>query len=185
MVESNFGALHILVNNAGYGDFQDFETEANVEQWRRLIGVNLESVMFSTRLAIPLMRKSGGGSIVNICSGAGMVGMPRLATYSAAKGGIRAFSKTMAVECGVKGDNIRVNTIYPGMIHTTAVGRETANMLPGMSPLEAMEHITQGIPARRMGTPEEIAQGVLFLASDEASYVTGAELAIDGGYTAQ
>jgi NAD(P)-dependent dehydrogenase (short-subunit alcohol dehydrogenase family) len=182
---AQYGFLNVLVNNAiGDTEIEEFE-EAKAEQWRRLLAVALEGVFFGTHFAIPLMRKAGGGSIVNISSGAGFVGTPRLATYSAAKGGVRLFSKSIAVECAMKGDNIRVNSLHPGFILTPPMQERGATLFPGLDEEEAFKAMASAIPVQRLGRAEEIAYGILFLASDEASYVTGAELAVDGGFTAQ
>jgi NAD(P)-dependent dehydrogenase (short-subunit alcohol dehydrogenase family) len=182
---SQYGRLNVLVNNAiGDTEIEEFE-QARAEQWRRLLAVAMEGVFFGTRFAIPIMREAGGGSIVNISSGAGIIGTPLLATYSAAKGGVRLFSKSIAIECAMKGDNIRVNSLHPGFILTPPLQERGAELFPGMDEEQAFDQMASAIPMQRLGQPEEIAYGVLFLASDESSYVTGAELVIDGGLTAQ
>ncbi len=184
-VISEFGQLNVLVNNAiGNTEIEAFE-DAKPAQWKEMLAIGLESVFYGTRIAIPLMRKAGGGSIVNISSGAGLVGMPQLATYSGAKGGVRLFSKSIAIECGMKGDNIRVNSIHPGLIHTPIFDERGAALIPGADKETAFAQMAQAVPMGRLGKPEEIAYGILFLASDESSYVTGAELVIDGGFTAR
>jgi NAD(P)-dependent dehydrogenase (short-subunit alcohol dehydrogenase family) len=182
---SHYGCLNVLVNNAiGDTEIEEFE-QAEAEQWRRLLAVAMEGVFFGTRFAIPLMRKAGSGSIINISSGAGIIGTPRLATYSAAKGGVRLFSKSIALECATRGDNIRVNSLHPGFILTPPLQERGAELFPGMDEEEAFKVMASAIPMQRLGQPDEIANGILYLASDEASYVTGAELVIDGGLTAQ
>ena len=173
---AKFGKLNILVNNAGIsiqGGLEDF-SEAD---WDRTINVNAKGVFLGTKHAIPEMRKAGGGSIVNISSGAGIAPSPGTsAAYAASKGAVRIFSKATAVQYA--GENIRCNSVHPGPIDTP--------MLQSGRTDEARRQEQVGrIPLGRIGTPEEIAYGVLFLSSDESSFVTGSELVIDGGRTAQ
>ncbi len=182
---SLYGGLNVLVNNAvGETEIQDFE-DTEPEQWRRQTAVILDALYLGTRAVLLHMRRSGSGSIINVSSGAGIVGMPRLATYSGAKGGVRLFSKAIAIELGQKGDNIRVNSVHPGFILTPPMQREGAKLFPGLDKEQAFARMAQIVPMQRLGQPDEIANGILFLASEEASYITGSELVIDGGYTSQ
>ncbi len=161
---------------------------ATVEQetlagWRRTQAVNMEGVFLGTREAIRVMKKRGG-SIINISSIEGIIGEPLTAAYNASKGGVRVFTKSAALHCAQQGYAIRVNSVHPGFIGTPLV----ANALGALPPDEAAalhQDLMTRIPLRRLGEPREIASGVLFLASDESSYMTGSELVIDGGYTAR
>ena len=165
-----FGKLDILVNDAGISQIDKVE-ELSKEGWDAVMGVNAKGTFLGTKHAIPAMRKAGGGSIVNISSGAGLVGNPDGAGYGASKGAVRIFTKATAVQYAA--DGIRANSIHPGPIDTPMLHS---------SPGDAQD---RDLPMKRRGTADEIAYGVLYLASNEASYVTGAELAIDGGRTAQ
>lgn len=172
--ESNYDRLDILVNNAGILRTQAIEATSK-ELWDTVMAVNATGVFLGTKYAIPAMRRAGGGSIVNISSISGMVAQGAPA-YNASKGAVRVFTKVTAIQHAK--DNIRCNSIHPGRISTPMT--EEA--------LKEPEILTRGlhtIPLGRLGTPEEIAYGVLYLASDETSFMTGAELVIDGGYTAQ
>jgi len=174
---SAYGRLDILVNNAGIVPryaAEDSLLEITVEDWDRVMGVNAKGVFLGTKFAIPLMRAAGGGSIVNISSGAGIAPSPETpASYSASKGAVRIFTKATAVQYAK--ENIRCNSVHPGPIDTPMLQSAQASG----------EYRVDRIPLGRIGTPEEIAYGVLYLASDEASFVTGSELIIDGGRTAQ
>jgi cyclopentanol dehydrogenase len=174
--ESRFGRLDILVNNAGIILRGTIE-ETSLRDWDRIMAINMTGVFLGTKYAIPAMRRAGGGSIINISSGAGIA--PALGTsaaYAATKGGVRIFTKATAVQHA--GDRIRCNSVHPGPVDTLMVrGPET-------DPARVAE-LTGRVPLGRLGTAEEIAYGVLYLACDESSYVTGSELVIDGGRTAQ
>ena len=148
--------------------------ETSLEAWNEVINVNQTGVFLGMKHAIPAMRRAGGGSIINISSVAGLVGLPNIPAYQASKGAVRLLTKHAAVQYAQ--DNIRVNSIHPGRIETPMTGP--------LAP-ERREMVLSMTPLRREGKPEEVAYGVLFLASDESSYVTGAELVIDGGFTAQ
>ncbi len=170
---SRYGRLDILVNNAGISGSAVGDPDA-LEGWERVIAVNQTSVFLGTRLAAAQMAKTGGGSIVNISSIMGFVGgSSGHPAYCASKGAVRIYTKAAAVRYGPKG--VRVNSVHPGymppMLNATNAG-------------ERADKITL-TPLRRLGEPIEVAYGVLFLASDEASFVTGTELVIDGGYTAR
>ena len=172
---SKFGKLDILVNNAGIWR-RGHVTETSSEQWDSILDVNSKGVFLGTKAAIPEMRKSGGGSIVNISSTAGLVGSRTSAAYSASKGAVRIFSKSTAIQYASEG--IRANSIHPGPIDTD-MGDQ---VWPDATSREASISRTA---LARIGTAKDIAYGALYLASDEASFVTGSELVIDGGVTAQ
>ncbi len=172
---SRFGKLDVLVNNAGIWRGSQVE-ETSTEEWDLIMDVNARGVFLGTKLAIPEMRKAGGGSIINISSTAGLVGSPRSSAYSASKGAVRLLTKTTAIQYGK--DGIRANSIHPGPIDT-AMGEQISPDETGKAAMAA-----RSVLGRR-GTPEDVAYGALYLASDEASFVTGSELVIDGGITAQ
>jgi NAD(P)-dependent dehydrogenase (short-subunit alcohol dehydrogenase family) len=174
--ESRYGRLDILVNNAGITIHGTIE-ETSEADWDRIMAINLKGVFLGTKYAIPAMRRGGGGSIINISSGAGIAPAPGTsAAYAATKGGVRIFSKATAVQHAK--DHIRCNSVHPGPVDTP--------MLRGPQTDSArLAELTGRVPLGRLGTSEEIAYGVLYLASDESSYVTGSELVIDGGRTAQ
>lgn len=169
-----FGRLDILVNNAGIGDFGKRIHEMDDPTWARVLDVNLTGVFRMTRAAVPAMLKSGGGSIVNISSIASLVGIPLLPAYAASKGGMDAMTRAMAIDYAQEG--IRCNVVNPGLIDTPMAA-------PLMKNPEQLEPILSHYPIRRPGKPEEVAGLVLYLASDEAAWVTGATFPIDGGMT--
>ncbi|HVN00908.1 MAG TPA: glucose 1-dehydrogenase [Caulobacteraceae bacterium] len=182
-VEKAEGRLDILVNNAGIGIGCPSITMMSLDDWRRQQAVNVEGVFLGIKHSLPLMRKAGhGGSIVNMSSVAGLKGSPILAAYCATKGAVRLFTKAIAMECANFKDGIRVNSVHPGIIETpiwlsiAGMGEPGSNAPPD---LDAMS--TQAVPLGVKGVPQDIANGVLWLASDESRYVTGAELVIDGG----
>ncbi len=176
--EDRFGRLDILCNNAGYGGPTDLPFhEQDEELFNRLIDVNLKGVYYGMRHAIGLMLKTGGGSIVNIASAAGLVGWKDIACYSATKGGVVQLTKSVALDYADKG--IRVNAVCPGTVWTGMVPWSNGTREP-----PANANALPGIPMNRWGLDREIAAAALFLASDEASYVTGAALPVDGGYVA-
>lgn len=172
---SNFGRLDIMVNNAGTGGPGDVE-ETTEEVWEGQMDVHAKGVFLGTKYAIPEMRKVGGGSIINISSIYGIVGSPGSTAYHAAKGAIRIFTKSAAVQYAA--ENIRVNSVHPGFIATPLTRQ-------GMNDPERQEFMLSRVPMGRIGDPYEIARGIVYLASDESSYMTGSELVIDGGMTAQ
>jgi NAD(P)-dependent dehydrogenase (short-subunit alcohol dehydrogenase family) len=179
-VRERHGRLDVLVNNAGIG-LGGSILEMTLETWRKQTAVNLDGVFLGVKHAIPLMREGGGGSIVNMSSVAGLKGAPTLAGYCATKGGVRLFTKAVALECAAAKDGVRVNSVHPGIIETpiwnTVIGGEHGINAP--PDLDAMSQLA--VPLGVKGAPEDIANGVLWLASDESRYVTGAELVIDGG----
>jgi NAD(P)-dependent dehydrogenase (short-subunit alcohol dehydrogenase family) len=172
------GRLDILVNNAGIG-LSSSVLEMSLADWRKQTAVNLDGVFLGTKHSIPLMRQGGGGSIINMSSVAGLKGAPSLAGYCATKGGVRLFTKAVAMECAGAKDGIRVNSVHPGIIETPiwlTVMPTGTNAPPDLDAVSQM-----AVPLGVKGVPEDIANGVLWLASDESRYVTGAELVIDGG----
>ena len=172
------GRLNGLVNNAGIaGPFPaTFETET-LEQWHRMLAVNVEGVFLGCKHAVPAMRQSGGGSIVNTSSLAAFLGTPDLSAYGASKGAVRQFTKTVAMDCARKGYKVRCNSVHPGII-MTPMGEK---VLPGD---KLRERMRKRIPIGDFGQPEDIAYGILYLLCDESRFVTGAELVIDGGMNA-
>ena len=176
------GKLDGLVNNAGIaGPFPStFETET-VEQWRRMLSINVEGVFLGCKYSVPAIRQSGGGSIVNTSSLAAFLGTPALSAYGASKGAVRQFTKSVAVHCGRRGYNIRCNSVHPGLIETQ-MGDKVSG-LGGADPAQTKEARRKMVPLGRLGQPEDVASCILFLASDDSRYVTGAELVVDGGFT--
>jgi NAD(P)-dependent dehydrogenase (short-subunit alcohol dehydrogenase family) len=183
-VKTREGRLDILVNNAGIG-IGGSVLEMTLADWRRQTAVNLDGVFLGVKHAIPLMRASGdGGSIVNMSSVAGLKGAATLAGYCATKGGVRLFTKSVAMECANAKDGIRVNSVHPGIIETPIWLSIMDTTNPGANAPPDLDAIsTMAVPLGVKGYPEDIANGVLWLASDESRYVTGAELVIDGGLT--
>jgi len=173
---NNFGRIDILINNAGIEGQQAQTAEATEENWDHVMAVNLKSVFLVMKYVIPQMLTQGGGAIVNNASVAGLVGFAGSPAYCASKGGIVQLTRVAALEYAAR--NIRVNCVCPGVILTPMVER-VATTQEVMSALVNME------PVGRLGRPEEIASAILFLASDEASYVTGAILPVDGGLVAR
>lgn len=176
-----YGKVDILVNNAGVGWFGDVE-HTSLEDWRKLLRINLDGVFLGIKYAIPAMRTAGGGSIINISSIEGLVADPRIAAYNASKGGVRLLSKSAALYCARERTSIRVNSVHPGYIVTPMVER---GINASDNPVETRKALEALHPVGHMGKPVDIAYGVLYLASDESEFATGSELVIDGGYTAQ
>jgi NAD(P)-dependent dehydrogenase (short-subunit alcohol dehydrogenase family) len=173
---ARFGRLDVLVNNAGIGGGGRLE-ETTAAEWDRVMEVNAKGVFLGTRAVIPAMRQAGGGSIVNISSQLGLVGLERSSPqYQASKGAVRTLTKLTAVQYAREG--IRANSVHPGPVVTAMT--EARRRDPAHN-----EYMVSRIPLGRYGEPDEVAYGVLYLASDEASFVTGSELVIDGGWTAQ
>jgi 3(or 17)beta-hydroxysteroid dehydrogenase len=177
-----YGKLDVLVNNAGVGKTTNVE-EATLEDWRFLMSINLDGVFLGTKYSIEAMKQSGkGGSIINMSSILGIVGEATAASYNASKGGVRIFTKSAALHCARSGYNIRVNSVHPGYIITPMV----QTVMEASGDADAMQKGLEGLhPMGHLGEPDDIAYGVLYLASDESKFVTGTELVIDGGYTAQ
>ncbi|MGO4886714.1 SDR family NAD(P)-dependent oxidoreductase [Anaerobacillus sp. MEB173] len=170
---SIFGKVDILFNNAGIGSLSP-SAELPYEEWRKVIAVNLDGVFLAAKHAIAAMQKNGGGSIINTASILGHVGQAQTAPYTASKGGVVNLTRALAVEYAK--ENIRVNAVCPGYIETPLL-----NQLDD----EMKNHLISLHPIGRLGRAEEVAKAVIFLASDDASFVTGANLLVDGGYTAQ
>ena len=174
--ERLYGALHILVNNAGILIRKSIE-ETTEDDWDRIMAVNVKGVFLGTKHAIPAMRRAGSGSIINISSTAGLVGSPgTTSAYTATKGAVRLFTKATATQHAK--DKIRCNSVHPGPV-------DTEMFHSAFRDRDAMEKRLQRVPLRRMGTVPEIVSAVLYLASDDSSYMTGSELVIDGGALAQ
>jgi NAD(P)-dependent dehydrogenase (short-subunit alcohol dehydrogenase family) len=187
-----FGRLDILVNNAGLFLGKDIES-ASLAEWERLCAVNLTGVFLGTKLCLPALREAAqtsphGSVIVNLASTAGLVGSTQDPLYSMTKGGVTLFTKSAALEFARKGYRIRVNSMHPGTIDTDmgdhVLVARARNL--GTNDIEAArQQVIQRLPIGRMGTPTDIAKGIVFLASDDAAFMTGAGLVIDGGITAQ
>ena len=168
------GRLNGLVNNAGIaGPFPSAFEGESLDQWRRILSINVEGVFLGCKYGVPALRSSGGGSIVNMSSLAALLGTPDLSAYGASKGAVRQFTKTVAMDCARKGYKVRCNSVHPGII-MTPMGE---HILPSE---KARERTRQRVPIGHFGTPEDIAYGVLYLISDESRFMTGAELLIDG-----
>lgn len=177
------GRLDCLINNAGVA-MEGAPEETSLERWRWLMSINLDGVFLGTKHAILAMKQNApsGGSIINLSSIEGLVGDPMLSCYNASKGGVRLYTKAVALYCAKNGLGIRVNSIHPGYIWTPMVEklmRDTVGVEEGRRQLDALH------PIGHVGEPDDIAYGALYLASDESKFVTGTELVIDGGYTAQ
>ncbi len=178
--EARFGALHVLVNNAGIA-IPGNAVDCTLADWRKTLAVNLDAVFLGTKYAIPAMTGKNG-SIINISSIEGIIADPNLASYNASKGGVRIFTKSAALHCGKAGLKVRVNSVHPGYIWTPMVEdyiRSIGDVDKGRAALDALH------PIGHVGDAMDVAFGVLYLASDESRFVTGSELVIDGGYTAQ
>jgi len=177
-LKSRFGRLDALVNNAGT-NVRGSVDEVDLATWDRILAVNLTSVFLSARTLLPLLRSSRG-AIVNVASGAGLVGVRRGAAYAASKGGVIALTRQMAVDLAASG--VRVNVVCPGVVDTPLV-RSLAEGEP--DPDQELARMAAGQLMGRLGTPDEIAAAIYFLASSEASFMTGAAVPVDGGYTAR
>lgn len=173
--------LDVLVNNAGVALAKDVE-HTTLDEWRRLMSINLDGVFLGIKHAVEAMKANRSGSIINLSSIEGLIGDPNLAAYNASKGGVRLLTKSAALYCAKAGYNIRVNSVHPGYIWTPMVEsflKSQGSIAEGRKMLDSLH------PIGHIGEPDDIAYGVLYLASDESKFVTGTELVIDGGYTAQ
>jgi NAD(P)-dependent dehydrogenase (short-subunit alcohol dehydrogenase family) len=177
---ARFGKLDVLVNNAGIGSSSFDLMTGSLEDWRAMLAVNLDGVFLGMRHGGPAIAAAGGGSVINLSSILGKVGLPGAAHYCASKGGVLMLTKAAALEWAPLG--IRVNSVHPGFIETPMV---TNAIHASENSNEMREMLIMAHPLARFGVPREIADAVLFLASDESSFMTGAELVVDGGYTAR
>ncbi|HEX9159857.1 MAG TPA: SDR family oxidoreductase [Rhizomicrobium sp.] len=182
--ERCFGALHVLVNNAGIGLTKDFES-VTLEDWRRVHAIDLDGVFLGSKLALPLMAKSVkasglGGSIVNISSISGIIAGHNMAAYNSAKAAVRHLSKSVALHCAKRGYGIRCNSVHPVFIATPILD----GLVERLGREEAYAKLGRQVPLGHIGEPDDVAYAVLYLASDESKFVTGAELKIDGGISA-
>jgi 3(or 17)beta-hydroxysteroid dehydrogenase len=183
-VASEVGTLDILVNGAGI-ECAKLIDDLTLEDWHRICQINLDGVFLGTKYGIRSM--TGGGSIINISSVAGLVGTPGQSAYNMTKGGVLLFSKSAALECGKLGNGVRVNTVNPGVIDTpmlTETLPEWTAVGFGETDEETMETVLAMHPIGRIGQAMDVAKGILFLASDDSSFMTGSALVIDGGFTA-
>ena len=178
-VKSELGGLHILVNNAGIGSIASVEDET-LENWRHVHAVDLDSVFLGCKYGVPLIAHSGGGSIINISSISGIIAGHNLAAYNSAKAGVMHLSKSVALHCARAGNNVRCNSVHPVFIDTP--------ILDGMAKdgdrQSALQKLSRQIPLGRVGQADDVAYAVLYLASDESSFVTGSEIKVDGGISA-
>lgn len=178
LATEQLGGLDILVNNAGVIGGGPIEA-CPLENWERVIGINLTGTFLGCQMAVNRMKETGGGAIVNVSSINGYVGIPGDAAYTASKGGVRLLTKSVAVRCAREGWNIRCNSLHPGAIETSIL--EPAYQAAPI-PRDQLKAVFAGMsPMDRMGQPEEMAAAIVFLASDDASFMTGAELLVDGG----
>jgi NAD(P)-dependent dehydrogenase (short-subunit alcohol dehydrogenase family) len=177
VIQKKFGGLDFAFNNAGIEGLMGTTAECTDENWDKTIGVNLKGIWYCMREEIPLMLKAGKGAIVNCASIAGLVGYPGLPAYVASKHGVVGLTKTASLDCSRQ--NIRVNAVCPGAIKTPMIDRLTGNKK------EVEQQYAEMEPMGRLGDPDEVANAVLWLCSDESSFVTGHAMAIDGGWTAR
>jgi len=182
-IMKRYGRLDVLVSNAGIGIGAPSIVDMTLSDWRRQTAINLDGVFLSVKHSLPLMRRHRSGSIIMMSSLAGLRGAANLAGYCATKGGVRLFAKAIAMECAQVNDGIRVNSVHPGIIDTPIWGKiPTGGNATGQNaPIDPEERAKFATPLGRAGQAIEIAQGVLYLASDASLYVTGTELVIDGG----
>lgn len=178
-VRERFGGLQVLVNNAGIGGLGSIE-DVSLEDWRRVHAVDLDSVFLGCKLAIPLMRESGGGSIINVSSISGIIAGHNLAAYNSAKAAVRHLSKSVALHCARNQSGIRCNSVHPVFIDTPILD----GLARGGDREAAIEKLARQIPLGRIGRTDDVAWAILYLASDESAFVTGSEIRIDGGISA-
>lgn len=178
-VQSRLGGLNILVNNAGIGSIASVEDET-YENWRRVHDVDLDSVFLGCKYGVPLIAKSGGGSIVNISSISGIIAGHNLAAYNSAKAAVRHLSKSVALHCARSGNNVRCNSVHPVFVDTPILD----GMAQGGDREETLRKLARQIPLGRIGKPDDVAYAILYLASDESGFVTGTEIRVDGGISA-
>jgi 3(or 17)beta-hydroxysteroid dehydrogenase len=179
-VVREFGRIDIVVNSAGVALFKDIEA-TTLDEWRNLMAVNLDGTFLGCKHAVRVMKDRGGGSIVNMSSVAGLIGSGNLAAYSASKGGVRLLTKSVALHCARKGYNIRCNSVHPSFVETPMLRSMIAS---ARNPQKLEANFIAAAPLGRLAQPIDIACTILFLASDESAFTTGAELVVDGGLTA-
>jgi NAD(P)-dependent dehydrogenase (short-subunit alcohol dehydrogenase family) len=179
--KARFGRLDVLVNNAGVAIAGPI-TEVTLEAWRREQAINVDGVFLGIKHGLPLMRAGGGGSIINMSSVAGLKGSANMAAYCATKGAVRLMTKAVAMECAALKDGVRVNSVHPGIIETPIWDQISAGAGGGANRIDLDAVTALATPLGYPGAPRDIALGVVYLASDEARYVTGTELVIDGGW---
>ena len=180
---ADMGGLSVLINNAGVGDVLLYSEQDTAENWQRQFEINLRSVMFGCKHAMPYLRQSAPASIVNISSIAGLSAAPGMGAYNATKAGVWMYTKTVALEAAKMEWNVRVNSVHPVFIKTPILDPFIA--MANGDETKAHERLARGIPLKRIGEPDDVAYAVLYLASDESKFVTGSEFKIDGGMTAQ
>jgi len=180
---ADLGGLSVLVNNAGVGDGLAFCEQDTSENWQRQYEINLRSVMFGCKHAMPHLRDNAPSSIINISSIAGLAGAPGMGAYNATKAGVWMYTKTVALEAAKMDWNVRCNSVHPVFIKTAILDPFIA--LAHGDEAKAHERLARGIPLKRIGEPDDVAWAVLYLASDESRFVTGTEFKIDGGMLAQ
>jgi NAD(P)-dependent dehydrogenase (short-subunit alcohol dehydrogenase family) len=178
--EAECGGLDILVNNAGIALMKDVET-TSLDEWRKVHAVNLEGPFLGCKTAIGAMKRRGGGSIVNVSSIAGMIGHHSLAAYCSSKGGVRLLTKSVALHCARRGYDIRCNSVHPSFAATPMV---EAMINEARDPAKMRDAVTKAAPLGRLAEPVDVARTILFLASDDSAFTTGAEFVVDGGATA-
>ncbi len=178
------GGLDVLVNNAGIAIAATSITEMALADFQKQNAVNLDGVFLGMKYAIPVMTEHGGGSVINMSSVAGLKGSAGLAAYSMTKGGVRLLSKSVAVECAQAGNGVRVNSVHPGIIDTAIWDKMGLNAGDGANTVDRDNIAMVMVPGAKLGSPQDIANGVLHLASDDSSYMTGMEFVIDHGLTA-
>ncbi|XOV88901.1 MAG: SDR family NAD(P)-dependent oxidoreductase [Pseudomonadota bacterium] len=181
-VMDEFSGLHILVNNAGIAIAAPI-WEMSLTDFQRQNAVNLDGVFLGMKHAIPAMTASGGGSIINLSSVAGLKASPGLAAYAMTKGGVRLLSKSVAKECANAGNNIRVNSVHPGIIETSIWDKMGRTPDGGANRVDTEAIASVSVPGGKLGKPLDIAMGVVFLASEDARYVSGSELVIDHAFS--
>jgi NAD(P)-dependent dehydrogenase (short-subunit alcohol dehydrogenase family) len=175
-----FGRIDTLVNNAGIAVVANIE-KTSLEDWRRVQAVNVEGVFLGCKHALPHLRAAGGGAIINMSSVAGIIGDPSLAAYCASKGAVRLLTKSVALHCARRKDGVRCNSIHPVFTATPMVD---AMLASARDPAQRRAALESAVPLGRLGAPEDVAAAAVYLASDEARFVTGTELVVDGGLTA-
>ena len=177
--EAHFGGLNVLVNNAGIGCSRTVE-EATIEEWRECHAIDLDSVFYGCKYALPVMRKYAPGAIVNISSIAGLIAGHNMAPYNSAKAGVWMLSKSVALHCARRGYGIRCNSVHPTFIKTPILDP----LVEALGEEQAFAKLARQVPLGTLGEPEDMANTMLFLASNESKFITGAELKVDGGISA-